>query len=277
MERLIGIPHRVGAPLHPNPDYLEPRYADLFGERGLVDFVAFWELERAWVEAPNHRRGGWSGVVKLSLDSPEGRRHFFVKRQERHSFRTARHGFRKRPTLAREFEALVRLRAGGVPVPEVAFFGRRGSRAVLVLPELTGFRSLKEWIRLWEKEGWPDRSTRRRIAEAVAAAIAALHRSSWCHRALHDKHVFLKLDPLGAEMPEVRLIDLERARSSFFRKRAIVKDLGPLYRRTPQLSPRDRLRFFNCYTALADIRFHRRSLMKAISADGFHPVESPAI
>ena len=86
-------------------DYVAEPLKPVFDYNGLFGFSDFWNRKIEWFEAPNHRRGGWSGVARSELTLPDGGRlPVFVKRQANHMTRTWRHPFRGQPTLIREFE-----------------------------------------------------------------------------------------------------------------------------------------------------------------------------
>ena len=55
----------------------------LLKRNGLDSFEAIWSLEAPWVEEPNFRRQGWSGVCRLTLDASEKQPVvIYLKRQE---------------------------------------------------------------------------------------------------------------------------------------------------------------------------------------------------
>ena len=70
-------------------DYLGEGWQPLLSKNNLATYASLWELKADWFEEPNIRRGGWSGVVKVTLkqtnDVPVS---IFIKRQENHLSRT---------------------------------------------------------------------------------------------------------------------------------------------------------------------------------------------
>ena len=67
-------------------DFLNQRWADVLRNNGLTDFDALWNLDIGWFEAPNRRRGGWSGVSRCELSVPaQASAGVFLKRQENHA------------------------------------------------------------------------------------------------------------------------------------------------------------------------------------------------
>src|SRR4030095_5741238 len=107
-------------------EFLADDWRTIFEHNALRRFDDFWHREIAWLEKPNFRRGGWSGVGRWELTAPDGRRvAVFVKRQENHITRTLRHPVRGMATLRREFENLLLFRRCGVPTPALLFFAER--------------------------------------------------------------------------------------------------------------------------------------------------------
>src|SRR5690606_4943115 len=72
---------------------------------GLSQFEQWWQLQGEWVEEPNQRRGGESGVQRLQVDQGQL---LYAKRQVGHLCRSLSHPF-GRPTVLRERDALLGL------------------------------------------------------------------------------------------------------------------------------------------------------------------------
>ena len=81
----------------------------------LADFEGLWSLSSDWHEAPNERRGGWSGVSRHVLNDGSA---IFLKRPENHLCRTLRHPWRGIPTFYREDLNILRLGAHQVGTVE---------------------------------------------------------------------------------------------------------------------------------------------------------------
>ena len=184
------------------------------------DFAYWWETPKDWVEPPNERRGGWSGMMLLHEDGLT----YFVKRQCNHLCRTLRHLFGW-PTASREWLYLNLLRGLGVRVPEPVFHGVRrqadGTEAVLVTGKLEGFADLSA------QAGLP---TERKLALAqeLGRQLARLHRARLQHNNLYDKHIMVRW--VGGS-PEIALIDLEKMRRRWSAGAAVQRDLEQLRRR----------------------------------------------
>jgi hypothetical protein len=95
-------------------------------------FDAFWRNNSPWFEAPNIRRGGWSGVVKCVVDSFGQPQKVFIKRQENHVTKTLMHPIKGIPTFLREYRNIQSLNAKNIPTLDVLYFETKASKAVLV-------------------------------------------------------------------------------------------------------------------------------------------------
>jgi tRNA A-37 threonylcarbamoyl transferase component Bud32 len=200
-------------------------------ERSASDLFAFWQTigEHApWVEEPNERRRGISGVRRVQLHGQE----FFVKIQIDHCHRSFRHPL-GRPTALREAEALEACHRQGIHAPQIEFCATRkaGGRrhTLLVTRGLSGFIDLERFLQQSSKlvRG----QERRRLIEAVASTCARLHRARWQHSALYSKHIFVghRAGPDDGQF-DVALIDLEKARRRLSCRQASRHDLDQLKR-----------------------------------------------
>ncbi len=184
------------------------------------DFTYWWEIPGEWVEPPNERRDGWSGMMRVVVAGDT----YYVKRQRNHLCRTLAHPFGW-PTASREWQYLNRLGELGLGRPTPVFHGVRksaaGTEAVLVTEELKGYRDLASQTDL-------DAGQRQRLAEVIGAQLAILHRAKLQHSSLYDKHIMVKWRDEG---PVVALIDLEKMRSRLTRAAASRHDLEQLERR----------------------------------------------
>ncbi|AYF90270.1 MULTISPECIES: lipopolysaccharide kinase InaA family protein [unclassified Pseudomonas] len=203
------------------------------GSRSDEPFLRVWSLRGEWVEEPNRRRGGESGVQRVVLG--DGRQ-WYVKRQVEHLYRSLRHPF-GRPTVLREREALLAVERLGVRVPRVVFGGvhrcpLQGWQGLLVTEALEGFIEFERWYAAQVGEG-----AKHLVLQQLAATLARLHRGGWQHGCLYAKHVFVR--PAGeGGLPEVALLDLEKARRRLSSKRAALRDLWQ-FKRHSSLSEAD--------------------------------------
>ena len=185
-----------------------------------VDFEGWWNLPEHWVEEPNQRRCGWSGMFRLEI----GGQIYYIKKQCQHLYRSLRHPFGW-PTALREYRNIKRLNALGVLTPKPVFHGVRhsekGLEGLLVTEELTGFGDLHS------QKGLPAEK-RRLLAQATGRILARMHRAHLQHSCLYDKHIMVCWND---GQPEVALIDLEKLRRPALPWRAAAHDLEQLRRR----------------------------------------------
>ncbi len=247
--------------------YQAPAAQAIFEVHGLDTFEAWWLRQIDWFEAPNQRRGGWSGVGKLVLPKADGSNLvLFVKKQQNHGRRTWRHPFSGEPTFRREFHRLQSLASTGVPAPKVIMYAESlhggEQRAILVTENLQDFVDLEQ---LLPQVSQQPLKPRRALLRDVAQQIRRFHDLGWVHRALYPKHIFVSTQSHPAQ---VALIDLEKTRKTSCRWRRAQFDLAALHRHTDGLSARDRLYFFKQYLHADDthtLRWCERALLKSIA------------
>lgn len=194
-------------------------------------FEYWWQRRGDWVEAPNQRRGGESGVQRLRTD--DGCL-CYAKRQIGHIYRSLAYPF-GRPTVLREARALRAWAGLGVRVPRILYSGaRRGVdgawEAMLVTEALEGFVDLE----CWYAEGGRERhgeALHRHFLEQLGRVLARLHEARWQHGCLYYKHVFLRISGCGEDAQvEVALLDLEKSRRRWSEKKAMDHDFQQLRR-----------------------------------------------
>ncbi|MCP4041081.1 MAG: lipopolysaccharide kinase, partial [Gammaproteobacteria bacterium] len=137
-------------------DFISPKWTDTLRRNRLDSFEQLWALDTGWVEEPNMRRGGWSGVMRHQLKQANGDiTPVFIKRQSNHVYRSWQHPFRGEPTFAREMYNILRFKSKGIPVLEPVFFAMRKihgeQRAILVTEELTGYFPLEVLQQRWQQ------------------------------------------------------------------------------------------------------------------------------
>ncbi len=230
-------------------NYQASDWEELAHNNDLDSFAAIWALDIGWFEEPNQRRGGWSGVSQTELAlSAGGRIGVFVKRQQDHVARTLAHPLTGVLTFRREFHNLNRLHASGVPTLEVLYFAERkvdGKRqSILVTRALSGYQSLDVCLQNWQQTGWPDKLAWHRFIQCLAGISRLMHQHRIQHNCFFPKHIFLKdIDT----QPDIRLIDLEKAKHTFSVEQAMLRDLDTLNRRTSGVTTTERLRFLLDY------------------------------
>ncbi|EZQ15637.1 InaA protein [Halopseudomonas bauzanensis] len=207
-------------------------------------FEHWWSMDGEWVEEPNQRRGGESGVKLLPPLQP-GQPPLYSKRQIGHLFRSWRHPFGL-PTVLREEQALIACEQLGVTVPKRVFCAARKQlgrwQALLITEELSGFVSLDQWYA--EHAPKLDENSRKAVLRRLALVLQRLHRGRRQHGCLYSKHVYISLT---AKVPEVALLDLEKSRIRLLRSKAINHDLSQLRRHRGGMPEADWNYLLECY------------------------------
>lgn len=199
------------------------------GHESQFDF--YWQQQGEWVEEPNQRRGGESGVQRLNDASGQL---LYAKRQIGHTYRSLLHPF-GRPTVLRELDALHSFEQLGVRVPRIVYCGAQRDadhqwRALLVSAALDGFVDMETWYANGAREAYPA-VLHERMLKDLAENLARMHQGHWQHGCLYGKHVFIKASGEGEQATaEVALLDLEKCRRRISRQRAALNDLGQLRR-----------------------------------------------
>ena len=149
-------------------------------------FDYFWNQRGEWVEEPNVRRGGESGVQRLM--GSDGQL-LYAKRQTGHIYRSLQHPF-GRPTVLREHDCAHRCdrtrraRSGNR-------FLRRTARSVAqmacpaghqVAGRLRGNRSL---VRRSAVASVMVKSINERVLKDLAENLARMHKGRWQHSCLY--------------------------------------------------------------------------------------------
>ncbi|MFC4274112.1 lipopolysaccharide kinase InaA family protein [Achromobacter aloeverae] len=199
----------------------------------------WWSVQGEWVEEPNNRRGGFSGVQRVLV--PEAGGCYYVKRQRNHLFRSVRYPT-GRPTLLREWQSMRFCQSIGVPTAPLVFFEMRKSEAgwesILVTRGLQGYVSLERAYaeNLWSCE------QRAEALRAVAGALIALHRARRKHGHLYPKEVFVDF---SGPRPAVAIVDWELSRYRLTAAQAAQPDVRRLLKSLIALGmPQDELRLF---------------------------------
>jgi tRNA A-37 threonylcarbamoyl transferase component Bud32 len=215
---------------------------DILSANGLDRFETIWTLEAPWVEEPNYRRRGWSGMSRIELNkttpTPMG---IYLKRQENHGYRSIGNRLQYRPTAYREYKRLMAMNAAAIAAPEVLYYGERQSigkmQAILMTHEIPRSIALDDYVRLADER---PPSEIRQIIRDTAALIAKLHCHHFQHCSLYGKHILIS----GFDVDQVTpsrtgsklvpyLIDVEKSRRRFSRIAIAVRDLNQLYRHVP--------------------------------------------
>ena len=192
-------------------------------------FQHWWQKNGDWVEEPNVRRGGESGVQRLLDQSGV----LYAKKQVGHIYRSLLYP-QGRPTVLRERRALQALPALGVLVPKMIYCGinydaQQGWCGLLVTEELEGFENIEVWYENGGREACGE-AVHAQLLQLVGATLARMHLGRWQHGCLYAKHIFVRID---GETPQVALLDLEKSRRRLTRVQAAQHDLPQLRRHSP--------------------------------------------
>lgn len=192
-------------------------------------FVRWLEVPGEWVEIPNERRGGMSGVQRIYTD--DGRL-LYRKQQTGHVYRSLLHPFGY-PTVMRERAALLACERLQVPVPHVLFAACRKQQgewqALLITGGLEDFCSLEDCYTQQRQLAWGE-ALHLQILGECGRVLGRLNRGRWQHGCLYMKHLFVRLRDGRVE---VALIDLEKSRQRWLPARAARHDLSQIRRRSP--------------------------------------------
>jgi heptose I phosphotransferase len=169
-----------------------------------------------------------------------------------------------------EWTHLERVRALGIPVPEVVAAGERigpgtDLTSFLMVAELTDCEPLNESLpQLADRlEAKAFERLKRIVIEELARMTANLHAASVFHKDLYLCHFFLDPDQVetAGQASRIVLIDLHRlAEHRLWPDWWRWKDLGQLLYSTAGvagITNRDRLRFWKCYRRLVGIKRSR--------------------
>ena len=241
--------------------FLTVDWQQIFADNNLADFDALWDLKTEWFEEPNIRRGGWSGVVKIDLDTPDGKVGVFIKRQQNHITKTPLNPIKGRPTFEREFKNLLKLRKNNVPTLEPIYFATKGLQAVLITRELEGYIPFDSERFLGSGDMLKDKAHKARLLQSVADTLRVMHQHHFQHNCLYLKHIFIKPD---GDNWEVRMIDLEKLKKTIFKRSAVFRDLYTLHRHAVGWSAKDHIMFYRYYRQESKLSNQSKRLWKAI-------------
>lgn len=251
-------------------DFIADEWREILQHNKLDSFDILWNLDVEWFEEPNVRRGGWSGVARIELKSPEGKKiGIFLKRQQNHMCKSLLHPIRGILTFAREFKNIRRFQQINVPALEPVFFGQRhingDYQGILLTRELEGFSPMDTGKFRPGKTGiLSSIKARRTLFEELAAMLRRLHADNRQHSCLYFKHIFIK--PLSSGKFDIHFIDLEKARWQPLKKRAAFRDLYSLSRHAEHWSRTDYMRFFLIYRQEKRLSTASKKLWRAIAA-----------
>ncbi len=156
------------------------------------EFNHWWATEGDWVEEPNYRRNGMSGVQCVERNGKK----LYVKRMTHHLFHSVRYPF-GRPTIVREVAVIKELERAGVIVPKIVFGEAvkiEGEwRALLVTEDMAGFISIADWYAQHAVSPYSD-EVRQAMLKAVALAFKKMHSINRQHGCCYVRHIYVKTE-----------------------------------------------------------------------------------
>lgn len=242
------------------------QYQQLFSQHQLADFDAIWQREIAWFEPPNERRGGWSGVGTIILQTNNSLPiKLFIKKQQNHGRKTWLHPFAGEPTFRREFSKIKFLEKHNIGAPKLVFYAENISfyenlaakQAILITEELIDFVPL-DTVDLSSL----NQTQQQILIQTVATEIKRFHESGLVHRALYPKHLFVKN---SHSKPEIAFIDLEKTRFSAFFYWRTYFDLAAFIRHSIGWNTDNKQLFIITYLAKQDLNFFDKLLYNMIN------------
>lgn len=192
-------------------------------------FSYWWNTSGPWVEEPNVRRSGTSGVQRVMH---EGAR-VYVKRQTGHLFRSLRYPL-GRPTALREGQALSKLQQLGVNAPQPIYYGVQKLdgvwHGILVTRDLGGFQDMDSWYDQGARTSLTQEE-HNKVLEKLATLLARMHLGRWQHGCMRSKHIFINVQNTdsGPEF-ELALLDLEKSHGRVSSLQAARHDIPQLRR-----------------------------------------------
>lgn len=219
------------------------------GEALASTFERWWHTQGEWVEAPNQRRSGESGVQRIRTKAQQL---LYSKRQTGHLYRCWRHPL-GRPTILRELQAMQALDKLGIRVPKLVYCAAQKSagqwRALLVTEALEGFVSLEQWYAS-SNALRASAALNHHLLQQLAVMLSRLHLVGWQHGCLYPKHIFIKCHSARTgDWVELALLDLEKSRQRLFGAAASRHDLSQLYRHRGAMPESDWQTFVATYSS----------------------------
>jgi len=179
-----------------------------------------------WVEEPNVRRGGESGVMRIMTTTGKM---LYRKQQVGHVYRSWHYPFGY-PTAMREKAVLLACAALNVAVPKLVYadcIKVSGTwHAQLITEALDGFSSLEDCYARGDELQWGE-ALHLRILSEFGSTLARFNLGRWQHGCVRLKHAFVRLQ---GEQIEIALIDLEKSKKKFSAKQAARNDILQLGR-----------------------------------------------
>ena len=216
-------------------------------KRQLVNFESLWNSQADWIETPNQRRNGWSGVSRLDLQNNSDLA-LFVKRQENHNTRTAAHPFRGIPTYRRELNSILLFHKANIPTLKPVYYGERiehGKHQAILMT-----KALDDYQDMFALQKTGSEQQIMQALEKLAQEVWHMHSQGLAHYCLYPNHVFVRF--INGQ-PKIRIIDLEKVRRDLLKTRMRLKDLDCYLRHSKSFTPEARQHFVDSYMATGKV------------------------
>ncbi len=212
-----------------------PSHGQFLRSRGFLGFEDFWNLPHQFVDDINYRKGGWSGVSKLSLWENNTQRNYYVKRQV-NQFRYSLSKPFGALTFEYEADAIARNQALSLAAIDVACRGVRreaGSTMGLLVTAEIDICSLEDLLAAQKFS--PALGV---LLYRCGEQLLEMHNHGIQHGALYPKHIYV-----DQQSGAIKLIDFERSRKKGSVRKAICADLKQLIKhlKTQPLEVREML------------------------------------
>lgn len=205
------------------------------------NFTYWWNKQGEWVEAPNERRGGFSGVIKTLNKQGEI---LYIKKQEGHIYHSLLYPFGQ-ATIRREYNAYLAFNKAKVRTPQVIYCGQLGKKAILVTKALANFISFEEWLSN-ARQANTKAATISAVLDSIANMLVQLHKNHLQHNCIYSKHIFVNVLERQKVTVHTALLDLEKSRKRLTAKQAALHDT-PQIRRHSAISHTEWLYFAKQY------------------------------
>lgn len=232
--------------------WMSPKWETQLKQAGLADIEQLTEREFDWFEAPNKRRGGWSGVTRIVLNPNQPANEqiaVFLKIQQNHFYRAPEKLFKKCLTFEREYTVLKKVGEISNSIPEVVLFAkwRKDSDvgSILITIALDEWYPLDKWIKGDKGYEQPDEPTFQKALTAIALASREINDAGWVHLCYSAKHLFVRPDANGSFKSCV--IDLEKTRKHLRSNYRTMKDCSHFMRHTPNLTDAHKRHYLEAY------------------------------
>jgi hypothetical protein len=241
-------------------DYCTSDFSNLLKLSDLNSYEKLWQLDLEPVDTPNRERGGWSSVCRLVLVGENAQEHiFYIKRQSNHLSRSWQRPLGE-PTFAREYRNIKAYENNAIAALDAVYYSEVKSageyQAILITRSLDNYVPMDDVLGQWSELTVSERTE---YLHVIAELIGRLHKARFTHHCLYPKHIYINL----SLVPSARLIDLEKTRYQWLRKRECIADLSALLRRCMIFSDSERQEFLEHYLTFNELGLSVESFVES--------------